>query len=350
MSRHTTRLLAAGFGAVAAVLTSAAFAASAVAATSGTGGAGIEAAPVCLSHPAQPGHAYQLQTNGNIPGVVLSNQGTSTETLTLSAAPQPWGLPAMPVPGSWLSSTPVALPAGGTATVPVTLNVPASAGPGTYATRLTVSAGTGTGGVQLGSAGGTLLAFTVGIPKPAWTPAQLATAGNCWIPEPKRTPWQQATGTTYPDPPPGWHFTGSGVLIYDPPGDWVYSWHDRKHPHQVYLGKGPVVRCVNPARYPAPGGGDEIGGAAEPVTSTAAGCARWLAEWRAGTLPAEPQLDNSLPGRDPVVVTHPRAPAMLITAASRRPQPDSDNATGYGVLGLLIAVILAILWYRWRRR
>lgn len=268
----------------------------------GTAGAAIEAAPVCLGKAMEPGHSYQMATDGLTPGAMIANTGSGSEDLVLSVGPQQWQLPGYPVPARWVSfgypktllvipQHHISLAAGASATVPVTVSVPAGARAGTYVAGLIVSTSGGTGGVQLGAAAETMLAFTVGVPRPDWSAAQIAGAGNCWVPEPKLTPWQQAMGTSYPDPPPGWHRTATSWL-YDPPPGWVLSWIGG-HLTQVYRGGQPVVQCTDPASYPAPGGGSEIGGSSLPVTSTAAGCAQWLAASKAGTLSSEPVTGGS---------------------------------------------------------
>jgi hypothetical protein len=353
---RTRRVLLGALAATAAsgiiVLLSATFADVAALGATGGSGAGIESAPLCLNRPAEPGHSYPLETNGLTPGVIVSNTGTGTETLTLFASAQEWDLPGRPVPLSWLSATPVILPAGHTATVPVTVSVPANARPGTYVAGLTASAGTGSGGAQFGASAKMLMAFTVGVTRPSWTRAQLAAAGNCWIPLPKLTLWQASSGTSYPDPPPGWQLVNGRTFVYTPPPGWAYTWADRTHPRQVWTGgPGPVFQCANPSRYPAPGGGDEIGGATMPVTGTEPGCARWLAEWQTGTLPAEPQLDNTLPGQATAVVTHPRAPAIVVTTTADRARAGM-GAGPDGWVFVILMVLVAFLVVRWflRRR
>jgi hypothetical protein len=313
-------------------------------------GAGMSPFLVCLSHPAQPGGSYQLQTNGNIPGAQVTDTGTSSEDLTLSTGPSPWKqqLPGMAVPASWISfSYPklllvipqhhISLSAGASASVQVTLHVPPDAARGTYVAGLIVSTGTGNGSMQLGAAAEVPLVFTVGIAKPAWPPQQLAAAGNCWIPAPKQTPWQQAFGTSYGNPPPGWHIDGP-AWIYTPPPGWFYTF--AVPDHQVYRGGHPVVQCANPADYPDPFGGDEIGGRL-PVTSTAPGCARWLAESNAEALGREPAESGS--GPPPELAPHRAAVAVKATAAKQ-----SDMPLAIGVL-ILIAII-AIASRAWARR
>ena len=310
-------------------------------------GAGMSPFPVCLSHPAQPGGSYQLQTNGNIPGAQVTDTGTSGEDLVLSTGPSQWKqqLPGMAVPASWISfSYPklllvipqhhVSLSAGASASVPVALHVPPAAARGTYVAGLIVSTGTGSGGVQLGAAAEVPLVFTVGIAKPAWSARQLAAAGNCWIPAPKQTPWQQAFGTSYGNPPPGWHADASS-WTYTPPPGWFFTF--AVHDHQVYRGGHPVVQCVNPADYPAPDsgypdpqGGDEIGGPQLPVTSTKAGCAAWLAAFSAHKLGREPAVSGTAP--DPAAHS-----AVATTATS---QASAGPASAAVLLGLLVVVLL----------
>ena len=163
---------------------------------------------------------------------------------------------------------------------------------------------------------------------------QLAAAGNCWIPAPKQTPWQQAFGTSYGSPPPGWHIDGSS-WIYTPPPGWFYTF--AVPDHQVYRGSRPVVQCVNPADYPAPGssypdppGGDEIGGPQLPVTSTATGCAAWLAASSAHKLGREPAVS----GTAPELAAH----GAVATAATSQASTGPPSAAV--LLGLLVIVLL----------
>jgi hypothetical protein len=357
--RHVTRLLAAVFAVVVALTW---FTASAFASTPGT--AGIDEYPVCSTTPLVPGQGRQLQPEGaaNGDGVTVQNLGPSAESLTLAVGPLPAGTAlygrARPVAPSWvtfgyprqmvvLTGHSVTVGPGGYAQIPVTVTVPPGTPRGVYAGLLTVSAGGGTGGVQLGSADGTPLVFTVGEARPPWPAKTLAALGDCWAPPDRQTWWQQGSGTAYRDPPPGWHVTGDGkAWVYDPPPGWVKDHAGGGVPRQVYRGGQPAVQCASPAKYPAPHGGDEIGGPGTPVTSTAAGCAAWLAEWQAGTLPAEPQTFTAPAGQKPS--THPRV--TLVTTAAARAQPNSDSAEGYGILALLGVVIAGILLYRWRHR
>lgn len=276
------------------------------AATAGSG-AGIQSDPVCLPTPLQPGHSYELETNGfsDVKGADVSNTGTGTEALALSVGPQQWNLPGMRVPASWvtfsypkhlliLTSHSVSVAAGGSAIIPVTVNVPSGAADGTYVAGLTVSSGTGSGGAQFGSAGEVPMIFTVGISKPDWTPKQMAATGNCWTPEGAYESWQQWAGSSYPTPPPGWNWEGgqTHAWVYTPPGGWFETTYGSG---QVYRGGRPVVTCASAALWTQRDGklDDSVPwiGGQYPDTSTPPGCAAWLAASAKGTLTSEPEAD-----------------------------------------------------------
>ena len=169
-------------------------------------GVGIQAGNVCLSTPAQPGGSYQPGT------VYVANKGSGTEAISLSAGPMSSGH-ARPVPPAWVTfSYPallwiipqhsVSIAPGQGASVPVTLNIPASAVRGQYEARLTAYAG-GTpasgGGVQaeLGAAAITFLKFGVGT----------APAG-CSPPSPS-----QASPAPGPAGAPGWSLLAVAGII-----------------------------------------------------------------------------------------------------------------------------------------
>jgi hypothetical protein len=192
-------------GVAAVVLTAGPAAASPVSAGAGTG-----AEPACSSAPLSAGGSVQLRSGGaaSTPGVMVVNTGSSAENLTLTAGPLLPGSPlagrSLPAPAGWfhvsyprswlvLRGHSVHVPAGGTVFVPVSVTAPASARPGFYAGSLTVSAGTGSGGVQLGAAAETLALFTVGIPRPVLPPAVMGVTGSCWTPPGTRIPWAQWT-------------------------------------------------------------------------------------------------------------------------------------------------------------
>lgn len=337
--------------------------AAANAATASTG-AGIGAWPVCSATPLVPGRARQLQPGGlGDTGVSITNTGSASEALTLSVGPLAAGSPlagrARAVAPSWVSfgyprswlvlpGHSVTVAPGSSAAVPVTVTVPPGTPAGAYAASLTVSTGaSGTGGAQLGAGAATLLVFTVGQAQPAWPPLVLAATGTCWDPPGTRVPWQEWAGTSYATAPPGWHWqAGSpGTWAYTPPPGWYYSWVNPDDPHQVYRGGTPVVQCANPGSYPDPAGGDEIGGQ-YPVTSTAAGCAAWLAASSAGTLGTEPALGGhqASPGPRHVTLTS-SAPAVSATS--------HDRALAIATLLFIGAAGLAVraaLWLARQRR
>jgi hypothetical protein len=139
----------------------------------GSTGAGIQAAAECGAAPA--GHTTAL------PAVYVVNTGSGTETLKLSVIPAPRPRGALAVPPSWVTFSPgsVQVAAGGSATVPVTLDIPAGATRGQYRARIEVvtaaPAGPGGTGVSVAAGGATWLAVAVGGTRPD-CPAGAATA------------------------------------------------------------------------------------------------------------------------------------------------------------------------------
>jgi len=324
--------------------------ASASAAAAASSGAGIGAAPVCLGTPLQPGHAYQMDADGLTPGVLVTNPGSSGEDLSLTVTRAPGQLPARAVPAGWVSFDygktlgiwarhSISLGAGGSATVPVTVSVPAGARAGTYAGGLAAQSVAGDGGVQLGAGAATLLVFTVGISKPHWSPLQMAATGNCWAPPGGYVPWQQWAGTPYATPPPGWYWQASPAQawVYTPPPGWYFDWSPG-HEGNVYRGGYPVQPCANPASYPDPQFGSFIGGQVGPDTSTAVGCAQWLAASRAGTLRAEPVLGGGS--------ERPAPPIRLAAAAATTAPAHHDSRHELEVMAVAAvggAFVIALL-------
>ena len=121
-------------------------------ATSGapSSGAGISAQPVCGAG-LQPGHSAALSP------VTVTNPGSDTESITLAVAPVPRGAKlagrGYPVPPSWIrvgyprllwviGQHSVRLGTGASASLPVTVDVPAGARRGAYVAVLAAVAGT----------------------------------------------------------------------------------------------------------------------------------------------------------------------------------------------------------------
>jgi hypothetical protein len=316
--------------------------ASPLLASASSTGAGISAAPVCLAHAMTPGHSYELETNGLTPGVRVYNQGTGSESLFLRVIPDHERLPGLAVPPGWVSFTyprhllifssdHLSLGAGVWASVPVTVAIPRGARPGTYVGRLALASYGSSGQVTLGAGASTLVVFTVSIARPHWTALQLASAGSCWAMPGQRVSWQQWAGTPDATPPPGWAWQGGAWTYIAPPG-WVWSWVTG-HEGQDYRGGHPVVGCANPAAYPDPAEGNEIGGQ-NPVTSTRAGCAAWLAESRAGTLRPERSYDPGHSGH--------AEPVRHVQADAATTKATQQDETGPAILGAaVIALILA---------
>jgi hypothetical protein len=142
-------------------------------------GTGIQPGPVCLASTVQPGHSYAL------PPVWVSDKGSGGENITLwvqTPTPGTNPLPGIRVPSSWVSFTyphgwwgltggsSVGTTPGVGKFVPATLNVPASAAPGSYASWLMDglagnSPADGTPvSASFGSDGITWLQFTVAKP------------------------------------------------------------------------------------------------------------------------------------------------------------------------------------------
>jgi hypothetical protein len=147
-------------------------------------GTGIQASPVCLPAPAQPGHTYPLGT------VYVTDTGTSTASLNLAAAPLWPGQRVYKgeraISPSWVTFTPatVTLSPGQGASVPATLAVPAGAPRGIYVANIVAGpqaspAPSGSGEhAQLAAAAATLLIFTAGEPAP-----------SCTLPPAPGSPW-----------------------------------------------------------------------------------------------------------------------------------------------------------------
>jgi hypothetical protein len=327
------------------------------AATAGSG-TGIQPGPVCLGTPLEPGHSYELETNGfsDVKGADVTNTGTGTEDLALAVSRQAWNLPGMRVPSSWvtfgypkhlliLTSHSVSVAAGGTAIIPVTVNVPSGAARGTYVAGLTVSSGTGSGGAQLGTGAEAPMIFTVGISKPGWTPKQMAATGNCWTPAGAYESWQQWAGSSYPAPPPGWHWEAGQVnsWAYTPPPGWYENGSTMR---QVYRGGKAVVTCASAALWTRRDGllNDEypwIGGQ-YPDTSTPADCAAWLAASKAGTLGTEPAIGGS-PGHADLGPV----PALASSAAPASSTPAARVLAVavllfIGAMGVAVRVAMAV--------
>jgi hypothetical protein len=269
----------------------------------------------------------------------------------------------MRVPASWVSfgypkhlliltSHDVRLPAGGTAIIPVTVNVPPGAARGTYVAGLTVSTGTGSGGVQLGAAAEVPLMFTVGISKPHWTARQMAATGNCWSPPGAYESWQQSTGSSDPTPPPGWHWEGGQVnsWAYTPPPGWYDT---NTGTGQVYLGGKPVVTCASAALWTRrdgllDGSYPWLGGkypAQFPDTSTPAGCAAWLAASAKGTLSIEGYPEGSQSHAEPT----PGPLPQRVQTATAMSSSDAD-VTPWAALCAGAVVIASARWHFRRRR
>ena len=124
-------------------------------------GAGVGASPIVLSHPAQPGHSYQLPT--------LYVLNTGTEPAYYLVRVQAIGQNQVhPVPTSWVQfgTNHFQLQPRQSLAVPMTLIVPSDAAAGSYRSYLvagTVPASQ-TGGVAFGAAAATRLEFTVSPP------------------------------------------------------------------------------------------------------------------------------------------------------------------------------------------
>ena len=96
---------------------------------------------ICIQGSASPGHSYAMTPLG------VANKGKSPVEVTYSANPAS----AM----AWLKASPVEVPAGGSASIPLTLVVPANAGSGEDYVILTA------GGAQFD------VRFSVNVPAPA---------------------------------------------------------------------------------------------------------------------------------------------------------------------------------------
>jgi hypothetical protein len=217
------------------------------------------------------------------------------------------------------------------------VNVPPGAKRGTYAAGLEVSTGTGTGGEQNAAGAESVMVFTVGIARPRWSSRQMAAAGNCWSPPGTYEPWQQWAATTYPTPPPGWHWEGAPVSAwaYTPPGGWEENGSTMR---QVYLGGRPVVTCASAALWTRRDGklNDSVPwiGGQYPDTSTPAGCAAWLAASNAGTLGSEPAVSGK---------SGPSGPSPSASLASSRTVASGSPSGGSGLLVVVAAVVVLLL-------
>jgi hypothetical protein len=156
----------------------AAAAAPAARPTSASVGAGVGAKPIVLEKPASAGQSYTL------PALYVVNTGNTRATLRVTVKRLSSGAERN-VPTRWVVFGQNALDLAGnqSATVPLELDVPASAAPGTYMTNLVVgtfSAGSQGGGATFGAAAATRLTFSVvagaraPLTLPSWLPAGLA--------------------------------------------------------------------------------------------------------------------------------------------------------------------------------
>jgi hypothetical protein len=358
---RTRRVLLGALAATAAsgiiVILSATFADTiAMGATSGSG-VGVQADPVCAPKPLTPG---QSSTVGS--GLLVVNDGSATETITIAVQPVPAGTKlyghGLPVPPAWVTVRhQVTLPApDGGVTLPVQVTPPARARPGVYVASLEASAAGAAGQVSFGTGAVTYLEFTIGITKPSW-PAALQGYG-CWAVPGGFEPWQEFSGTPYATPPPGWYWQGpvtgdpAGAWVYDPPRGWYYSWVNPDNPGQVYRG-GPARPCITAQQaagynntFPPGPGGAWIGGHGYPDTSTLAGCEAWLAASRDGKLTSEPSLPGSATAPRPLPGTAP-VPAQAV--ADRAPAKPS-NVDGWVAFAAMVAVaVIVIRWFMRRR-
>jgi hypothetical protein len=182
-------------------------------APSGTG-VGIGTEYACLPVTAQPGHSYPLGD------VSVEDTGSGGESVSLTVTPVtagPVGHLAQ-VPPSWVTfgSSPASLGAGQSASVPVTLAIPAGAAPGPYESSILAYTGgtpaSGPGGqVTFGAGATTRIVFTVGpspVPPPPCDALDLAQSTGQFPPWPTRafatTSWAQvfARERTAPSGPP----------------------------------------------------------------------------------------------------------------------------------------------------
>lgn len=141
-------------------------------------GAGVGASPIVLSKTARPGHQYTL------PALFVVNTGTDSAVFQVKVQRLEKGTEKT-VPTAWIKvgKTTFRLGAQESVSVPLTLEVPAGASTGSYASDLvagTASTPSG-GGAALGASAATKLAFTVGegsllddFSMPDWGPPALA--------------------------------------------------------------------------------------------------------------------------------------------------------------------------------
>jgi hypothetical protein len=205
----------------------------ALGAAPGSTGVGIGAAPLCLPALARPGASYPLGTAG------IQDTGTAAETITARVEAPFNGLPGTPVPPSWVSisyprtlwvipGSSVSLAPGGSAYLPVTLHVPASARPGQYAADLVAAAApstsSGAGGTAvLGAAAETNLEFTVAGPgqaAPSCDPATGPASTRTPVPDQEAA---AATGPASPSPVPA-----DAVLAALAAGTLALAWRNRR--------------------------------------------------------------------------------------------------------------------------
>ncbi len=128
-------------------------------------GVGVQADPVRLAAPAHPGASYTL------PSLYVVNTGTEAESVTVTVKHLSQG-PGQTIPASWVHAT---VPSGQLqpkqqVLIPLELNTPGDAKPGTYHSDVVVTGTDGSAGqgqaVQFGAAASTDLEFTI-TPGPA---------------------------------------------------------------------------------------------------------------------------------------------------------------------------------------
>ena len=135
-------------------------------------GVGVQGNPVRLGAVAHPGGSYTL------PSVAVINTGTEDETISVRVERLSRG-PGLTVPPSWVHATgpDVSLSPQQTARIPLGLEVPTDAKPGTYLSDIVVvgSANVSAGQANLGAAAATTLEFKIvpgavpGSAIPGWT-------------------------------------------------------------------------------------------------------------------------------------------------------------------------------------
>ncbi|HEX6539280.1 MAG TPA: hypothetical protein VF155_08890 [Candidatus Dormibacteraeota bacterium] len=144
-------------------------------------GTGVQASPVTLIQPAEPGHSYQL------PALLTINTGDETSTYWIRVQRLSKGS-SHDVPAAWviIGRNDVALQPGQSVSVPLELHVPANAASGRYFSDLVAAAvNPHASGATLGAAAATELIFTVstanqvpgGARLPIWGALALGVAG-----------------------------------------------------------------------------------------------------------------------------------------------------------------------------